>query len=177
MPYLAYQGRTGIVWNVTPRAVGVEVNKQVRVQPRVSALLRNISSAGAENTNRQGFAPKPPSSLSQIGGRVARKRIHVRIEHVQHSKCRATSSSAARRTMRPTRLRTSLARECHPAPWPRPVFFSPGEREDRDAPHPHPLRDHCVRSPLLLFNRPGLVTTVVRVERIVTKLENVKTRS
>ena len=37
MPYLAYQGRTGIVWNVTPRAVGVEVNKQVRVHPRVSA--------------------------------------------------------------------------------------------------------------------------------------------
>ena len=30
----------------------------------------------------------PPSSLSQIGGRIARKRIHVRIEHVQHSKCR-----------------------------------------------------------------------------------------
>ena len=51
MPYLAYQGRTGIVWNVTPRAVGVEVNKQ-------------------------------------IGGRIARKRIHVRIEHVQHSRCR-----------------------------------------------------------------------------------------
>ena len=23
MPYLQYQGRTGIVWNVTPRAVGV----------------------------------------------------------------------------------------------------------------------------------------------------------
>ena len=51
MPYLAYQGRTGIVWNVTARAVGVEVNKQ-------------------------------------IGGRIARKRIHVRIEHVQHSNCR-----------------------------------------------------------------------------------------
>ena len=39
------------MWNVTPRAVGVEVNKQ-------------------------------------INGRVARKRIHVRIEHVQHSRCR-----------------------------------------------------------------------------------------
>ena len=51
MPYLQYQGRTGIVWNVTPRAVGVEVNKT-------------------------------------IGGRIARKRIHVRIEHVQHSRCR-----------------------------------------------------------------------------------------
>ena len=36
MPYLAYQGRTGVVWNVTPRAVGVEVNKQVRFwDPRV----------------------------------------------------------------------------------------------------------------------------------------------
>lgn len=38
MPYLAYQGRTGIVWNVTPRAVGVEVNKQVRIA--TSAILR-----------------------------------------------------------------------------------------------------------------------------------------
>jgi len=43
MPYLAYQGRTGVVWNVTPRAVGVEVNKQVRVaqplpfRPRVQS--------------------------------------------------------------------------------------------------------------------------------------------
>ena len=51
MPYLAYQGRTGVIWNVTPRAVGVELNKQ-------------------------------------INGRVARKRIHVRIEHIQHSRCR-----------------------------------------------------------------------------------------
>ena len=50
MPYLQYQGRTGIVWNVTPRAVGVEVNKT-------------------------------------IGGRIARKRIHVRIEHVRRSRC------------------------------------------------------------------------------------------
>ena len=38
MPYLAYQGRTGIVWNVTPRAVGVEVNKQVRIT--TSAIIR-----------------------------------------------------------------------------------------------------------------------------------------
>ena len=52
MPYLAYQGRTGIVWNVTPRAVGVEVNKQVRVQPRVSGAPAEKSPA--ENTNRLG---------------------------------------------------------------------------------------------------------------------------
>ena len=52
MPYLAYQGRTGIVWNVTPRAVGVEVNKQVRVHPRVSA--RSCGKISPENTNRLG---------------------------------------------------------------------------------------------------------------------------
>ena len=30
MPHKVYHGRTGIVWNVTKRAVGVEVNKQVK---------------------------------------------------------------------------------------------------------------------------------------------------
>lgn len=66
MPHKFYHGRTGIVWNVTPRAIGVEVNKQVR-------------------------------------NRIVRKRLHVRIEHVHHSKCRedflkrVKSNDAARR--------------------------------------------------------------------------------
>merc|ERR1712063_143723 len=51
MPHKFYHGKTGIVWNVTPRAVGVEINKLV-------------------------------------GNRIIKKRIHVRIEHVQKSKCR-----------------------------------------------------------------------------------------
>ena len=51
MPYLAYQGRTGKVWNITKRGLGVELNKKV-------------------------------------GGRIFRKRINVRIEHVQPSRCR-----------------------------------------------------------------------------------------
>jgi len=51
MPHKYYHGKTGIVWNVTPRAVGVLVNKRV-------------------NT------------------RIVQKRLHVRIEHVKHSKCR-----------------------------------------------------------------------------------------
>ena len=29
MPHKFYHGRTGIVWNITPRAVGVEINKTV----------------------------------------------------------------------------------------------------------------------------------------------------
>lgn len=49
MPHKFYHGRTGTVWNIAPRALGVEVNKRVR-------------------------------------GRILRKRIHVRIEHVQKSR-------------------------------------------------------------------------------------------
>ncbi|KAL6057018.1 60S ribosomal protein L21 [Balamuthia mandrillaris] len=51
MPHKFYHGRTGIVWNVTKRAIGVEINKQVR-------------------------------------NRIIKKRIHVRVEHVQKSRCR-----------------------------------------------------------------------------------------
>merc|ERR1711879_219515 len=50
MPFKFYHGRTGVIWNVTPRAVGVEINKQVR-------------------------------------NRIIKKRIHVRIEHIQPSRC------------------------------------------------------------------------------------------
>ena len=51
MPHKFYHGRTGIVYNVAPHAVGVEVNKEVN-------------------------------------GRIMKKRINVRVEHVNHSKCR-----------------------------------------------------------------------------------------
>jgi large subunit ribosomal protein L21e len=51
MPFRFYHGRTGVIWNVTPRAVGVEINKQVR-------------------------------------NRIVKKRIHVRVEHVQPSRCK-----------------------------------------------------------------------------------------
>ena len=46
MPFKFYHGKTGRVWNVTKRALGVEMNKQV-------------------------------------GGRIMKKRLHVRIEHVR----------------------------------------------------------------------------------------------
>jgi large subunit ribosomal protein L21e len=52
MPHKFYHGKTGIVWNVTKRAVGVQVNKLVRT-------------------------------------RVMQKRIHVRLEHIKTSTCRA----------------------------------------------------------------------------------------
>ena len=51
MPFKYYHGKTGRVWNVTKRALGVEMNKKV-------------------------------------GGRIMKKRLHVRIEHVRPSRCR-----------------------------------------------------------------------------------------
>lgn len=51
MPYKAYHGKTGRVYNVTAHALGVIVNKRVR-------------------------------------GKIIPKRINIRIEHVNHSKCR-----------------------------------------------------------------------------------------
>lgn len=51
MPFKAYHGKTGRVFNVTAHALGVIVNKRVR-------------------------------------GTIIPKRINVRIEHVNHSKCR-----------------------------------------------------------------------------------------
>ena len=51
MPHKVYHGRTGVIWNITKRAVGVEMNKQV-------------------------------------GSRIIKKRLHVRIEHVVPSRCK-----------------------------------------------------------------------------------------
>ena len=51
MPHRFYHGRTGVIFNVSKRAVGVEVNKLVR-------------------------------------GRILKKMVNLRIEHVRHSKCR-----------------------------------------------------------------------------------------
>ncbi|PSR88455.1 60S ribosomal protein like [Actinidia chinensis var. chinensis] len=50
MPHKFYHGRTGQVWDIAKRSIGVEVNKQV-------------------------------------GNRIIKKRIHVRVEHVMPSRC------------------------------------------------------------------------------------------
>ncbi|XP_057481641.1 60S ribosomal protein L21-2-like [Actinidia eriantha] len=50
MPHKFYHGRTGQVWDIAKRSIGVEVNKQV-------------------------------------GNRIIKKRIRVRVEHVMPSRC------------------------------------------------------------------------------------------
>mmetsp|Transcript_25118 Transcript_25118/g.78814 ORF Transcript_25118/g.78814 Transcript_25118/m.78814 type:complete len:132 (-) Transcript_25118:2623-3018(-) len=58
MPFKHYHGRTGIVYNVTPRALGVIVNKEVN-------------------------------------GKIIKKRINVRVEHVRQSKCQKENKGRA----------------------------------------------------------------------------------
>lgn len=66
MPHHSYHGKTGRIWNVTPRAVGYAGRMIVGT---------NLTGASVELTK-------------QVGNRQLRKRIHVRVEHVQPSKCR-----------------------------------------------------------------------------------------
>jgi len=45
MPHKLYHGRTGRIWNVTPRAVGVEVNKLVRnriLKKRIHVRIEHV---------------------------------------------------------------------------------------------------------------------------------------
>jgi large subunit ribosomal protein L21e len=100
MPHKFYHGKTGVVWNVTKRAIGVEVNKLV-------------------------------------GNRIIPKRIHVRVEHANHSKCRtaflerAASNDAIRKAHKEACATAAKNKTAAPAPYnvkrtmpgPRPAMF------------------------------------------------------
>ncbi|GIQ82076.1 ribosomal protein L21e [Kipferlia bialata] len=79
MAYRFYHGRTGVVFNVSPSSVGVEMNKRV-------------------------------------GGRIMKKRIHVRVEHVKPSNCkkqhiqRVLDNAAAKVEARATGIKTVCKR-------------------------------------------------------------------
>mmetsp|Transcript_337 Transcript_337/g.764 ORF Transcript_337/g.764 Transcript_337/m.764 type:complete len:161 (+) Transcript_337:78-560(+) len=99
MPYKFYHGKTGVVWNVTPRAVGVEMNKVV-------------------------------------GNRVLKKRIHVRIEHVQHSKSRqefldrVKSNQVAKTEARAAGKPAPQLKRVQAQPRPGAIVKSKGKIED-----------------------------------------------
>eukprot|EP00954_Amorphochlora_amoebiformis_P021957 1349781-Amorphochlora_amoeboformis.AAC.1 len=76
MPHKFYHGKTGVVWNVTKRAVGVEVRTRGTGKSLGVDLVSAKVLGGIRNVNKQ------------VGGRIMKKRIHVRIEHIKHSTCR-----------------------------------------------------------------------------------------
>ena len=74
MPHRFYQG-IRCFWNVTKRAIGVEINKQVR-------------------------------------NRIVKKRIHVRVEHVQPSRCKEDFIKRVKRNEALRKIAKKTKREC-----------------------------------------------------------------
>ncbi|EEC67127.1 hypothetical protein OsI_33947 [Oryza sativa Indica Group] len=64
MPHKFYHGRTGRVWNVTKRAIGVEINKQLQEWEAIAY-----------------------SCMVVLGTALSGRGLHVRVEHVQPSRC------------------------------------------------------------------------------------------
>ncbi|RNF16418.1 ribosomal protein L21E (60S) [Trypanosoma conorhini] len=94
MPHKYYHGRTGIVWNVTPRGVGVIVNKPVRnrtIRKRICVRFEHVRKSRCQEAFKQkqkDFAafqaakkagkplPAPKKSLRN-GGIVRPKKVEV----------------------------------------------------------------------------------------------------
>jgi large subunit ribosomal protein L21e len=52
MPHKYYHGKTGVVWNVTPRALGVEINKLHRnrvIRKRIHVRLEHVKPSKSRN--------------------------------------------------------------------------------------------------------------------------------
>ncbi|CCW66440.1 unnamed protein product [Phytomonas sp. Hart1] len=94
MPHKYYHGRTGIVWNVTPRGVGVIVNKPVRtrtLRKRICVRFEHIRKSRCQEAFKQkerdfrAFraaqkAGKPlpePKKSTRMGGFVRPKNVEV----------------------------------------------------------------------------------------------------
>uniref|UniRef100_A0A0M3IFW9 Large ribosomal subunit protein eL21 n=1 Tax=Ascaris lumbricoides TaxID=6252 RepID=A0A0M3IFW9_ASCLU len=82
MPFKAYHGRTGRVFNVTKHAVGVVVNKRVRLVRQL--FLDNMPNL-LELIKLELCSPPP---VTVPCNRIIPKHINVRVEHVKPSKCR-----------------------------------------------------------------------------------------
>nr|O82574.1 RecName: Full=Large ribosomal subunit protein eL21; AltName: Full=60S ribosomal protein L21 [Cyanophora paradoxa]AAC64142.1 ribosomal protein L21E [Cyanophora paradoxa] len=53
MPFKYYHGRTGIVWNVTKRAIGVEINKRVRhriIKKRIHVRIDHVKKSSCRDS-------------------------------------------------------------------------------------------------------------------------------
>ena len=104
MPFKAYHGRTGRIYNVTQHAVGVIVNKRVK----------SVSKYVSEYRVYIAFYLFFPFHHR---GRILAKRINVRIEHIKHSNCRldflkrVAENSAKRKEGREKGVRPQLKRQ------------------------------------------------------------------
>jgi large subunit ribosomal protein L21e len=80
MPYKYYHGRTGTVFNVNPRALGVIVNKQVRnriIPKRLHIRIEHLrlSTCRQEFLNRVRENDRIKTEANKKGQRVSTKRV------------------------------------------------------------------------------------------------------
>ena len=80
MPYKLYHGRTGKVFNVNPRSIGVLVNKQVRnriVQKRIHVRVEHLrlSSCRKAFVERIKANDKLKTEANKNGERISTKRV------------------------------------------------------------------------------------------------------
>jgi large subunit ribosomal protein L21e len=82
MPHKQYHGRTGVVWNITPRAIGVEINKQVgnRIIPkRVHVRIEHVqpSECRKDFLSRVQTNEKVKKEAKAAGKTIVLKRVPV----------------------------------------------------------------------------------------------------
>ena len=80
MPYKYYHGRTGRVFNVNPRAIGVIVNKQVRnriIPKRIHVRVEHLklSTSRSDFLNRVRENDKKKTEANKAGKRISTKRV------------------------------------------------------------------------------------------------------
>jgi len=66
MPHRYYHGRTGLVWNVTPRAVGVLINKRVKsriMQKKIHVRIEHVKPSKCKDLHK--LRVKHNASLTQ----------------------------------------------------------------------------------------------------------------
>jgi large subunit ribosomal protein L21e len=89
MPHKFYHGKTGVVWNVTKRAIGVQVNKLVRtrvMQKRIHVRVEHIkpSTCRSEFLARAALNDKRKAESKALGVRCVIKRTPKMPSEHQH---------------------------------------------------------------------------------------------
>ncbi|KAF9791955.1 ribosomal protein L21e-domain-containing protein [Thelephora terrestris] len=109
MPHKYYHGRTGIVYNVTPRAVGIIINKIVGnryIEKRVNVRIEHVrhSKCRQEFLDRVKRNTAASAEAKKSGQRVALKRVPV-LPRVSHT---VSTEKNTPQTIVPVRYETTI---------------------------------------------------------------------
>jgi len=109
MPHKYYHGRTGIVYNVTPSAVGVIVNKVVGnryIEKRVNLRLEHIRHSKC----RQEFLDRVKTNhAAHVAAKESGKRVNLKRGHTLPREARTVSTAEnPPQTMCPVRYETTI---------------------------------------------------------------------